>query len=149
MFDKESDEFRFESSINGYGAIICGGKQNERKNKLVNRFPDDTIIISGEDIHSKNDFISELSAELGIEVMTMARIRRHMNETDSSIIILEFDAMSDNIQTDIAQSMKGIAESIVYNGKIGYTGEKCDCVVRAEPDLSMRVQSFNIEHHTS
>jgi hypothetical protein len=65
-------------------------------------------------------------------------------DSDVTIFLYEFSEMPSSTQTSIAQLMKGLAERSDFDGGLIYTCENGNAVVEAEPDLSMRVKSWEI-----
>lgn len=53
--------------------------------------------------------------------------------------------MSDGVQTDVARHFKAFAEQVTDDDiKFGFASQEGGAVVRAEPDLRMRVRSVEL-----
>lgn len=126
----ETDERRFRHSCEGYGAEVTDGTAEQRKEALLERIDEPVVEIDGREIGSTEEF-SEA-----------------MPNAEANITILEFDSMDSEIQTSVAQRMKGVAEAMNSDRMIGYTAEEGGAVVRAEFDLSARIRTWGLEEST-
>jgi len=70
---------------------------------------------------------------------------RALVETETGLLVVEFDSLESDIQTGSARTLKGWAEHQDFEQKLGYTTEQPDAVVRAEPGLRMRIRSWDIQ----
>lgn len=83
--------------------------------------------------------------DLDKHILSGVDVRRALESGPASLLILEFDSMPSDVQTDVARLMKGVTETDEYDGAIGYACEQGDAVVRAEFDLSGRVRTWSID----
>lgn len=150
----EGDERHFQHELTGYGTVVIGGDAESRKTEILKYMDEPVIVADGNNITSDRDLwvhiitsayddVSESDLESKRSLYINAR--RSLVDTDSGILIHEFDAMDSDVQTDIAQSFKGIAENMNFDQEIGFTATEGNPVVRAEFDLSMRVRTWELE----
>jgi hypothetical protein len=72
-------------------------------------------------------------------------LKRALEETEQTLAVLEFDALTDEVQTGIARQLKGIAKSLSSSDiSLLYAEGESGTVVRAEPDLRGRVRTYTI-----
>lgn len=72
-------------------------------------------------------------------------VETRLDDTSVNLVIVAFDAMPDNVQTSVARHVKAFAEGIDGDDiTFAFTVEEGGAVVRAEPDLRMRVQRFQV-----
>jgi len=126
----------------------------ERRESIKKFIPDskNTILIDGRNISSEDNFYNSIVSSSGIiednreeKSYTPTESRRVLAQSNSNLIIIEFDSMNKNVQRTVAQTIKMFAETKDWKGYIGYTCQEGDAVVRANPDLSMRVKSWELK----
>lgn len=147
-----SDERVIENGLRGYGCVVSGGDADEREDALREYFNNPFIVIKCKHIDSVDEFIRrviELSPserDYGPNrSLGLIEMRRAIGETNTGLLISEFDSMEKEVQRGIAQLMKGLAEREDWEGEIGYTCMNSDAVVKAESDLRLRVKSVSID----
>lgn len=148
----ESGKHRFEQAANGYGAVVCGESAMERKEALETYLPGDLAVVDCREIHSPDDFIrtvvmtarSVSLEELQDVILSGVDVERALRETETGLVVWEFDSMDSGVQTAVAQLLKGVVERRDFEEVLGYTCEDCNAVVQAEPDLASRVQSWTL-----
>lgn len=153
----ETESHMFERAMNGYGAVVSDGTDTERRTSLEDQFKgtlsNQFIVIDGrEHMEQESIFRQIVSKALGLpedkleeQLISSVDVRQALGEAGRGIAFLEFDSMPADLQTNIARLSKGIAESREFDGRIAFTSESGDAVVRAEPDLSGRVRSWSID----
>lgn len=152
----ESDQRRFQHSASEYGVEIHGGTPEVRETALCNQFDTPLATVDCRQADTDDAVIDAAARQLGVDedkidrlCMTSHDIARLLEETESNLALLEFDALDFKDQRSVARSMKAVAEGIETNDiMLGYTTSKQEAVVSAEPDLSMRVQSFRAGQNT-
>lgn len=150
----EIEERHFLHGATGYGVEICGGTAEEREATLKKLLEGPFTTVDCRDLETSDDVVETILADvLGINPAEIDDDRhlgtrdaeRVLAEAGNSLLLLEFDSLSNDAQTDVARSMKGIAEGRQFDRELGYSVAEGGSVVRAEPDLRMRVRSWDID----
>jgi len=152
----ESKQRHFDNFATGYGVEVYGGTPEDREAALRDQFGDPVVVVDGRDVDSQEELVKSALLDMGISKNELESrfsigsidLKRALIESQSHIILTEFDSMSSEVQTNVARMMKGIAEDWDLDGveiMLGYTCEEKGAVVRAERDLSIRVRSWGLE----
>jgi len=144
---------RFQNAASGYGVEICGGTTDQRQTVIAQTFDGQTVHVDGRSIKSLEEFNQAILTETSSDDATTSAtapprafdVLRRLRNTGSNLAVVEFDSMPSSVQTDVAQQLKGYAEDLGNDIRFAYTTAECGAVVRAERDLNMRVQSFEID----
>jgi hypothetical protein len=150
---EKSDRARFDHCVTGYGAEITSGSDAETRLQIVRDSLSDPVAT----VHCRSaDNISEF-ARKGIiaadrdppDSPSLGHFMRAWSGNSSSLVLHEFDSLNPDLQRDVAQGMKGLAEQLdkENNLMIAYTCAERGSVVHAEPDLRGRVQTFDIDDY--
>lgn len=147
----ESGKHRFNHAATTYGAVIYGGPPEVRINEITTRLTDPLVAIDCREINSGDEFVRTAIKNASPDEKApkeeahigLIDLRRKVNNTESSLAVLEFDALSYDTQKEIAQMMKSLAETVESDDiMLGYTTSIGERVSRAERDLSMRIKEF-------
>lgn len=148
----ETEEHIFEHAALGYGVEVSGGEQQEREEALRANLDGSFVAVECTDISSKEEFLQaairnarDVPDDESVEHVSVIQMEKALAQADCTFLVLEFDSPEHSVQTDIAQTMKGVSEGRRFDGAIGFSCEEGGSVVRAEPDLSMRVKSYTID----
>ena len=147
----ESDERQFTAGLERYGVEVVGGTPEERLDELESRMNGDYVIIDGRNVTDSDEFViqvlSQITPQTESEISNQPylSITPEIETVNSGIIVQEFDSMDPTTQKRIAQSLKGVAERMGYEGEIGYTASEKESVVTAEFDLAGRVRTWELE----
>lgn len=147
----EFDGQDFERYVSGYGAVIYNGTAEQRLRAMKEHTDGPHMVVDGREIKSYDEFRATLRNQVqnipreDIDVFSFSlnRIRDIMNQDYGCLIIQEFDSMPLDVQTSVAQLLKGFVET-GYEGGLGYTCSESDSVVIANGDLRMRVRSWEL-----
>ncbi|RLM68583.1 hypothetical protein [Halorubrum sp. Atlit-26R] len=155
MYLNETDTRMFRRGAQGYGVEVYGGTPEQRRAAFEIQFDEPTVFVDAREMDAAEDlFKTVLLAvtdrdEEAIENQPSWAgwdLQRPLEETDTNLVILEFDSLPSDARTNVAQHMKALAENLrVDEVKLGFTSEEGGSVVHAEPDLRMRVKSWEIE----
>lgn len=148
---EKSDWMRIQHTAQGYGAELYGGTPEARRDALEELIEGPHASVDCREVESLEGFIRR-----GIESCTDGSVKdnlilsdrdltRALNESGRNLLVLEFQAMESDVRTSVAQLLKGAAERRNAEFWIGYTCAEGGAVVDAEFDLSMRVQSWEIQ----
>lgn len=148
----ESDRRRFHHGATGYGVELYGGTADDRITALNEQFNEPLITVDCRKANTSNEVITMALRELGVDdeqinnrSLGPIALRRELNQTRQHFAILELDALNFEEQRSVAQTMKGLAESLHYDdAMLGFTTSVGGAVTNAEPDLSMRIQSWQV-----
>ena len=148
-----SEQHRFDYALSTYGVEIAGGTPDSRQAVVHNRVDEPIATVDCRPVNSTADLIEAALSAVGlsgsdldyVEDTGHIDLQHALERTEQTLVILEFDALSDTVQTDLARRLKGIAESLSTND-IGlvYTAGEPGTVVQAEPDLRGRVRTYTI-----
>lgn len=146
----EDEKERFVHYATRYGSIIMGGNSTERAEFLKNTLEGPFVTIDCTQINSKDDFVRAILNQTGYnvtenEIIGFGDASRSLQNNEYSILILEFEKLSDEIRTYVAQCLKGLGGSSRYTGMIGYACTQRESVVRAESDMSMRIRPWSLD----
>jgi len=154
MYLDEMDSHMFRHGAEGYGVEVYGGTAEQRRAAFEIQFDEPTVFVDARDTSDADSlFTNALTALAGDQAAadgqqrrTGRGLRRELERTESNLVIVGFDSLPSDEQTTVAQRMKGIAEGLRSEAvKLGYMSESGGSVVHAEPDLRMRVKSWEIE----
>lgn len=142
----------FQQAARGYGVELYGGTPEQRHQVLAAIFDEPTWWVDGRTIDTAPDFYTRVVEASGVSIdetvdtahSQQFAVESRLEDTGANLIIEAFDAMPGDVQTDVAQSLKGIAEALTSNTHFGFTSQDGGAVVRAEPDLRMRVRSYEL-----
>lgn len=146
----ETEQHMFRHSASGYGVEVTGGTPSDRERALREYLDEPFVTVDGRTCTSYNDVLTRLVARAREESVTdderisAITVTRALVEADTNVLFLEFDALPTETQTDVAQMTKGLAERREFEGQIGFSSRNGGRVVRAEPDLSMRVRTWDV-----
>lgn len=149
----EGEHQRFEHAASGYGVVITGGTPDDREAALRDNLDGPLVTIDCREMDSMQDIYDAIILNSGhrdeehVETYSIGPVdaSRALTETGSGVLVLEFEELDSDDQTSLAQFFKGVAERRGFEGDIGYACREPDSVVRAERDLSMRIQSWQLE----
>lgn len=152
----EGDEHMFKHELTGYGTVLIGGDAENRESEMLRHMDEPVAVVDGRDVDDERDFwVQVIRAALGDAVpddyfenqrtINSRNGRRALMEADSGVLVVEFDEMDSDTQTDVARGFKGVAENMNFEQEIGFTASEGNPVVRAERDLSMRVRTWELE----
>lgn len=146
----DDEKERFVHAASRYGAIIMGGSPNTRSEFLKNTLEGPFVSINCSQINSDDDFVRTILEQTDYsisenEIIMFNDASRLLRERGYSILILEFEELSSELQTYVARCLKGLGERQDYSGMIGYACTERESVVRAEPDMSMRIRPWILD----
>ena len=167
----EGGKHKFKHELTGYGTVLIGGDADSRKSEMLRHMDEPVIVVDGADVDEARDvwvsillgaYPDDLSAdELKDARVSSRKAKQALIDTDSGVLLHGFDEMDSEVQTDVAQHFKGIAEGVNglgvkprgirlaflmnFEQEIGFTAVEGNPVVRAERDLSMRVRTWELE----
>ena len=151
----EGGKHKFKHELTGYGTVLIGGDADSRKSEMLRHMDEPVIVVDGADVDEARDvwvsillgaYPDDLSAdELKDARVSSRKAKQALIDTDSGVLLHGFDEMDSEVQTDVAQHFKGIAEAMNFEQEIGFTAVEGNPVVRAERDLSMRVRTWELE----
>lgn len=146
-------EFFTHAIYNQYGAVVTGGSAADREEVIRAEMRDETTYIDGREITDFNDFIGAIVQETGYMTSEefertpspgSIEVRRSLQAAGTNLVVLEFDAMTDDAQKNAAQLLKGVVEHGDWDEGIAFTAENGGAVVQANRDLSGRVKSYEL-----
>ena len=142
---------RFNRGATGCGVEISGGSAHERRKVIDNRFSDPIAVVNAKNAETADDVIDQAIHKVwdgppdNKALLARPHLARSLIETDSNLAILGFDILPSDEQTALAQRVKATAERINTDDiMIGYTCTHPETIIKAEPDLRMQVQTFEI-----
>ena len=150
----DSEEHMFHHGATGYGVEVYGGTPNQREAVFRKQFDEPIVVVDGRKADSSEDIVKAALLEMGTDKEDIEKtysiggieLRRALDETKSNFVILEFDSLAKDVQTSVAQMMKGVAEQLSSDDvMLGYACNEGGAVVNAEFDLSARVRSWELE----
>lgn len=147
----DREEHRFRADVRGYGAVIHGGPPSEREQALRNQLDGDLVVVDGQKVSDIEEFQAEVvyqatgATREEVDKLHNPLLGKQLKEHSKGLLVLEFDSMGEELQKMVAQELKGIAEERGYNEPLGYTSEDASAIVRAEPDLSGRINSYGVK----
>lgn len=148
-----NEKHMFDYALSTYGVEIAGGTPDSRQAVVNNRANEPIAIVDCRSIESTVSLIETALSAVGVSDTNLAYIEstgyidleQALEETGQTLAVLEFGALSNEVQTDIARQLKGIAESLLSSDSgLIYTADEPGTVVHAEPDLRGRVQTYTI-----
>jgi len=150
---EKSDRARFNNCVTGYGAEITGGSSAETRLQIVGESLWDPVVTV--DCRGADD-MSEFSLR-GIiaagrdppDSPSLYEFTRTWRGKNGSLVLHEFDSLHLDLQRNVAQGMKGLAEDLDRESDlmIAYTCAERGSIGHAEPDLRGRVQTFDIDDY--
>lgn len=144
----ETDHRQFRHGATGYGVEIYGGTTEARTAILRELFDEPLVTVDCRDYDTAEEVVSAALQSLGVDPTPIAPyidLRRELGGTEYHFAIVEFDALDSDEQTNLAQTMKGVAEELPgRDTMLGYTCSQGGVVTRAESDLSARVRSWEV-----
>lgn len=149
----EPEERMFQHAASQYGVVVCGGSAEDREAALRAQLEGPFAVVDGREIDSVDGFVEAVilaAADVSVEdledrALSRVDVERALSQSEVGLLVLEFDSMGSEGQSGVAQLVKGVAESSLFEGVIGFSAEECDAVVRAEFDLSGRIRSWTVE----
>jgi len=142
---------RFNRGATGGGVEISGGSIQERRKVIDNRFPDPIAVVNAKNAETADDIIDQAIYQAwngppdDKTILARQHLAHSLIETNSNLAILGFDILPSDEQTILAQRIKAAAEQINTDDiMIGYTCTHPETIIKAEPDLQMQVQAFEI-----
>ena len=145
------EQRRFKQGATECGVEISGGSTHERRKVIDNRFPDPIAVVNAKNTETADDVIDQAIHKAwdgppdNKALLARQHLARSLIETDSNLAILGFDILPSEEQTTLAQRVKAIAERINTDDiMIGYTCTHPETIIKAEPDLQLQVQTFEI-----
>ena len=147
---KDGSKSRFVRASKNYGAIITGGTPKNREQFLRSTLDGPFVTINCSKINSEEELIQNCLKQMnyfegdgpGNEILMPVDLRKALQDNNYSILVLEFEELNEELQTFIAQFLKGLVEVGKYDKMIGYACGERESVVRAEPDMSMRIRPW-------
>jgi hypothetical protein len=150
----ETDERQFRHGATGYGVELYGGTAEARTAALREHFDEPLTTVDCREADDSDDVIDTALRKLGVDedridrlAMGVHDLRKAINETEHHFAILESDALDFKEQRDVARTMKAVAEGLDHDDidiMLGFTSSMGGSVTSAEPDLSMRVRSWQV-----
>ncbi|WP_135666786.1 hypothetical protein [Halorhabdus rudnickae] len=150
----ETGERQFEHGARGYGVEVYGGTAEDREAVLRDRLGGDVVAVDARTVEDSEELVKSALLEMGVDKKEIEKrrrvggrvLRRVLVDTGHSFAILELDQLESDARTSVAQMMKGVAEGMMDADEvmIGFSSEEGGAAVHAEPDLRMRVRSWEI-----
>jgi len=148
----EIDERMFRHSATGYGIELYGGVADDRISELQNHFEEPLVTVDCREADTSEDVTDMALRELGVNeeknnrlTMGFVDLHRKINQTEQHFAILELDSLRFKEQRSVTQMMKSLAEKLDDdNIMLGFTSSMGGTVTSANPDLSMRVQGWQV-----
>jgi len=111
----------FDYALSTYGVEIAGGTPDSRQAVIHNRADEPIASVDCRSIDSTASLIETALSAVGVSDANLAYIEstgyidleQALGETGQTLAVLEFGTLSNEVQTDIARQMKGIAESLL------------------------------------
>ena len=148
----ETDEHHFRHGATGYGVELYGGTAQDRIADLRRHFDEPLVTVDCREAETGEDVIDMALREFGVDEDKISRLSmasfdlsKEINQTKQHFAILELDAIRFEEQRSVAQMMKALAEGLNHEDiMLGFTTSQGGQVIRAEPDLSARVRSWQV-----
>lgn len=150
--DMEADKFEHAATRN-YGALVHGGSPSEREEAVNEQLDHDLVFVDCRNIDSAEDMVRDVLLEITDVTeeeldkrysLGLMELRRAFEDaSEEGVVLVEFDSMDSETQTNVAQMMKGFVEQ--GDPVIAYTCKESDAVTLAESDLRGRVQAFETD----
>lgn len=151
----EQEQQVFDSAARQYGVVVYGATPAEREAALREAIGSDStsefIEIDGREIADNDEVRLELVhqatgwAPHEVKRLWIRTPGLYVAEYQKGVLVFEFDAMDAETQTYVAQTLKGLAERRGYEEPIGYTCEEAGAVALADPDLSARLCTWELQ----
>ena len=148
----ETDKQKFRHGATGYGVELYGGVADSRISELRDHFDEPLVTVDCREADTSGEVIDMALREFGIDEEKIDRLamgpfdlRKVINQTEKHFAILEFDSLGFKEQRSVAQIIKGLAEGLNNDDiMLGFTSSMGGAVTSANPDLSMRVRSWQV-----
>ncbi|MFC6770303.1 hypothetical protein ACFQDD_01975 [Halorubrum pallidum] len=144
----------FRRGAIGYGVEVYGGTHEQRRAVFEIQFGDPTVYVDARECSDSTSLFRTALLSIADDAERIEQLpsysghylRQELERAGSNFVIEEFDSLPSDARTSVARSMKAIAEGLGSDEvKLGFTTEEGGSVVHAEPDLRMRVRSWEVD----
>ena len=152
----ETDKEKFLRSATSYGVELYGGTAEERIDALTEQFDQPLVTVDCREVDTSGEVNDIALREFGVDdgkrdqlSIRTVDLQRKIKLTESHFAVLELDSLDYTEQRNVARLMKSIAEGLEHDDiMLGFTCSMKGAVTTAEPDLSMRVRSWQVGPET-